>query len=254
MGRKTLIEIMKQLDLDSTYKILKQLKSKRLVSDMNKNLTEVFEQNQVRAVCSRTTSATGSRESSPEFPAQPPRIKLEKGFSIQERTLAMDNDAQENKLVTNPYAPSEKSKPALPKSLITEKVIPSDIDMEVKPKNGADPTVMIKKAPFYRGFGRRVKTQPKMSEPYWPSPFDHPNRKPDVKSEIKSEHVSQTSSMDIDGKVKVPKPPKLERDSDEEATWLHNTNGFLFPPKGYKPVKVDRRRKYPKDPEWKPGT
>merc|ERR1711964_548659 len=173
---------------------------------------------------------------------------------VQERTLEMESSDKENKPATNPYAPT--AKPAIPTKLISEKLIPSDADMEVKPQNGADPTIMIKKAPFYRGFGRRVKTQPKMSKPVWPTPFDQmrDQKRRRLKSEIKSEHET-SSSMDIDEpRVKVPKPPKLERDSDEEREWLRNTNGFLFPPKGYKPVKVDRRRKYPKDPEWKPGT
>jgi len=37
-------------------------------------------------------------------------------------------------------------------------------------------------------------------------------------------------------------PPPLEREC-----------GVLFPSKGYTPVAVDRRRKYEKDPEWRPG-
>merc|ERR1712138_293599 len=99
--------------------------------------------------------------------------------------------------------PTEK--PAIPVKMITEKLIPSDADMEVKTQNGSDPTIMIKKAPFYRGFGRRVKTQPKMSKPVWPSTFEQGSL---IKSELKSEQ-ELSSSMDIDTqpRVKVPKPP-----------------------------------------------
>merc|ERR1711964_490502 len=82
----------------------------------------------------------------------------------------------------------------------------------------------------YRRVKRRfVKTQPKMSKPVWTLP---------------------AKPIDLD--LSIPRPPKLERDSDEERRWLKSTNGELYPPKGYVPVKIDRRRKYPKDPLWKP--
>jgi len=74
-----------------------------------------------------------------------------------------------------------------------------------------------------------------------------------VKSEFQMKSEFQPYETKPPTPKNVPRPPRLERDSDEERRFLESTNGFLFPPKGYKPVAVDHRRKYPKDPEWKPG-